>query len=137
MSASNSACSRRLSTGVSERGWKSQNRPWWQSTSCAPAAAAVSNSSSPADTPVTTSSTSVGAGHLEAVGPVVVEARGLEQVVEEGDELVAVRHVPERYQRITRGVPGAGESRGDLLRAYPGYSGRRYRSHATVEVYTR
>ena len=69
MSASKSVCSRRLIDAPIVRGWKSQNNPWWQSTNCARSAAARSNSSSWADTPVTTTSTSVAPGTWRPLGP--------------------------------------------------------------------
>ena len=92
MSASKSVSSRAFSCGVIALRLEPQRIPWWQSTSWAPARAARSNSSRWADTPVTTGRTSSAPGHLEAVRPVVVERAGVEQLVEEGDDLVAVGH---------------------------------------------
>ena len=55
--------------GPITREWKSQNRPWWHSTSCASAATACSNSSRCAETPVITRETSAAPGTCSPFGP--------------------------------------------------------------------
>ena len=77
----------RRACGVSPAGWKSQNRPWWTSTSSASSATARSISSRCADTPVTTWSTVSRARDLQPVRPVVLECTGIQQLVEVADQL--------------------------------------------------
>ena len=70
-----------------ERGWKSQNRPWWATTSCAPALAACSNSSQMRRDAGRHDAKLVGARDLEPVRAIVLEVLDLEQLVEVGDDL--------------------------------------------------
>ena len=72
-------------------------------------AAASSNSSACAETPVAIVSTSAGAGHLQAVDAVVLEALGLEQRVDLGDDLLhARRHRATIPVWNTHGASGRG-----------------------------
>ena len=75
--------------GEMVRGWKSQNRPWWAITSCAPASAARSISSRLADTPVATSPTSCEPGTCRPFGPWSEKSARVEELVEKGDDRVA------------------------------------------------
>ena len=82
-SAPNSGRRRSASTGVSPVGWKSQNSPWWTSTSSAPSSTARSNSSRWAETPVTTRvDRGPGRGTCRPLGPRSLKAPGFEQLVE-------------------------------------------------------
>ena len=66
--------------------------PWWQSTICAPGPGRLPEQLAVGGHAGHHLSHLSGAGHLEAVGAVVLEGPGVEQIVEEGDELVAVGH---------------------------------------------
>ena len=69
MSLSKRTRRRSFMVGDSERGWKSQNSPWWAITSWAPASAAWLNKSRWADTPVATTVTSFAPGTWRPFGP--------------------------------------------------------------------
>ena len=76
MSCLNSGRRRSASSGVSPVGWKSQNSPWWTSTSCAPSSTARSLQLPPRGHAGDDAGDLLRARDLQAVGPEVLEVGG-------------------------------------------------------------
>ena len=87
MSLSNSTRRRSFIVGESERGWKSQNRPWWAITSWAPASAACVEQIKVGGDARDYYRHVLRSGHLQPIWAIIREIWGLEQLVEIGDDV--------------------------------------------------
>ena len=101
-----SASSRPRSRLSTTSGSLRQKSPWWTSTSCAPAAAARSNSSRDAETPLTIFATSAAPTTCRPGGANSGQFAHLEQLVRVPDDLVPARHGG-RYSMTASGCGAA------------------------------